>query len=142
MIYKHFPKNDSPRPPRRTGQAGSAPLHEKKECLAKKGNRQGRKKSLCAFPTLRLCVNKKRISPRPPRRTGLAGFAPSREKNRSPRNAAGQAAKKGRHQNQDSFASLRLCVNLLFLKNQSEIPSSSLNSNQDNSSSSNSPSMA
>jgi hypothetical protein len=40
MIYKHFPKNDSPRPPRRTGQAGSAPLHEKKECLAKKGSRE------------------------------------------------------------------------------------------------------
>lgn len=81
---------------------------EKKECLAKKGSRQGRKKSLCAFPTLRLCVNKKRISPRPPRRTGLAGFAPSREKNRS--------RKKGRRQNQDSFASLRPCVNLLFIK--------------------------
>jgi hypothetical protein len=31
----------------------------KKECLAKKGSRKGRKKSLCALTTLRLCVKKK-----------------------------------------------------------------------------------
>lgn len=41
-----------------------------------------------------------------------------------------------------NFANLRLCVNLLISKNQSEIPSRSLSSNQDNSSFSNSPSMA
>ena len=118
--------------------------------LAKKGSRQGRKKSLCAFPTLRLCVNKN-----PRRRT---------------RNAAGQAAKKRRRKENTS---LRLCYSaplreqkktsrkegesprkkeiplrlsyfspLREEKNQSAIPSSSLSSNQDNSSSSNSPSIA
>jgi hypothetical protein len=41
-----------------TGSKENTPLREeKKECLAKKGRRQGRKKSLCGFASLRLCVN-------------------------------------------------------------------------------------
>ena len=48
MIYKHSQKK-YPFARRKIRRGG----------LAKKGRRQGRKKSLCAFPTLRLCVNKK-----------------------------------------------------------------------------------
>jgi len=61
-------------PPRRTRNAAGQ--------AAKKGSRQGRKKSLCAFPTLRLCVNKK-----------IRGGGP---------------AKKGRCKDQDPFAALLL----------------------------------
>jgi hypothetical protein len=67
-------------PVRRGGldrQQRKYPFARRKKYLAKKGSRQGRKKSLCAFPTLRLCVNKKRrpSKARYPALGGLSAFA-------------------------------------------------------------------
>ncbi len=99
MIYKHSQKKYPFARRKKIRRGGPATLRDRQQrkCpfarrkirrggLAKKGSRQGRKKSLCAFPTLRLCVNKN-----PRRRT---------------RNAAGQAAKKRRRKENTS---LRLC---------------------------------
>ena len=77
----------------------------KKKYLAKKGSRQGRKKSLCAFPTLRLCVNKKRrpSKARYPAVGGLSAFA----RKIMSRKEGGTQRKKSLC----GFAALRLCVN-------------------------------
>jgi hypothetical protein len=124
----------------RDRQQRKYPFARRKKISRKEGE-PPRKKEI----PLRLCVNKKKCLP------GLEGFAPSREKNRSQKEEKPQ-----RSRPLCGFATLRLRVNKKrrpykarypavgghcdFARslNQSDIPSSSLSSSQDNSSSSNS----